>query len=50
MLDLMGELYGMDRHHALAMASVVVDLRITQLVNQVCGVHALLAHRALQSE
>jgi hypothetical protein len=40
----------MDRHHALAMASVVVDLHITRPVNQVCGVHALLPHGALQAK
>jgi acetamidase/formamidase len=47
MVDLMGELYGVDRHHELAMASVIVDLRITQIVNQIRGVHAVLPHRAI---
>ena len=47
MLDLMGELYGLGRHDALALASLVVDLRITQVVNGVQGVHALLPHGAL---
>ncbi len=32
-----------DRVHALAVATVVVDLRITQMVNQVRGVHAVLS-------
>lgn len=48
MLDLMKELYGMERQEALAMASLVVDLRVTQIVNQVRGVHAVLHPRAIQ--
>jgi acetamidase/formamidase len=47
MLDLMGELYGLKQAEALALASVVVDLRITQLCNGVRGVHALLPHGAI---
>ncbi len=38
----------LSRADATALASVVVDLRITQIVNQVCGVHAVLPHDALQ--
>ncbi len=49
MLDLMGEQYGLERRDALALASLVVDLRVTQIVNQVRGVHALLPHGALLS-
>jgi acetamidase/formamidase len=48
MLDLMGELYGLERRDALALASLVVDLRVTQVVNGVQGVHALLPHGALK--
>ncbi len=48
MLDLMGELIGLDRHTALALASVAVDLRITQVANGVWGVHALLPHGAVR--
>ncbi|CAA9386037.1 MAG: hypothetical protein AVDCRST_MAG22-275 [uncultured Rubrobacteraceae bacterium] len=48
MLDLMGELLGVDRHRALALASVAVDLRITQVVNEAQGVHALLPHGAIR--
>ena len=48
MLDLMGELFGIDRHRALALASVAVDLRITQVVNDAKGVHALLPHGAIR--
>lgn len=50
MLDLITEQYGMSRQAALALASVVVDLRITQLVNGgVLGVHALLPHGAIRA-
>jgi acetamidase/formamidase len=42
MLQLMGRELGLERRDALALASVVVDLRITQLVNGVAGVHAVL--------
>ena len=43
MVDLMVEKYDLDRHQALGLASVVVDLRITQIVNHTKGVHAVLA-------
>jgi acetamidase/formamidase len=42
MLDLMERELEVGRSHALALASVAVDLRITQIVNQVKGVHAVL--------
>jgi len=41
-LDLMERERGLERRDALALASVVVDLRVTQLVNGVRGVHAVL--------
>jgi acetamidase/formamidase len=48
MIDLMLIRYaGLERPDAVALASVTVDLRITQIVNQVCGVHALLPHGAI---
>ena len=47
MLDLMHELHGLDRKEALALASLVVDLRITQVVNGTRGVHAVLPHGVL---
>ncbi|MBA2363974.1 MAG: acetamidase/formamidase family protein [Chloroflexia bacterium] len=50
MLDLMGERLGLDRPEALALASVVVDLRITQIVNGVRGIHAFLAHDAVEQD
>jgi acetamidase/formamidase len=40
-------LYTVDRPTALALASPVVDLRITQVANQVWGVHAVLPDGAL---
>ena len=42
MLDLMEREHGLPRGDALALASVVVDLRVTQVVNKVLGVHAVL--------
>ena len=44
----MGREHGLERRDALALASVVVDLRVTQLVNGVKGVHALLADDAFR--
>jgi acetamidase/formamidase len=34
----------LERRDALALASVAVDLRVTQIVNRVKGVHAVLPH------
>jgi acetamidase/formamidase len=48
MLDLMGREHGFERREALAYASVVVDLRVTQMVNRARGVHARLPHGALR--
>ena len=47
-LELMGREHGLERREALALASVVVDLRVTQLVNGARGIHARLAHDALR--
>ncbi|MBA3824156.1 MAG: acetamidase/formamidase family protein [Ktedonobacterales bacterium] len=47
MLDLLGEMHGLSRDDALALASLVVDLHITQIVNGTVGVHAILPHGAL---
>lgn len=44
MVDLVQELHGIGRKEALAMCSPSVDMRITQMVNGVCGVHAVLPH------
>jgi acetamidase/formamidase len=42
MLDHLQRTYGLGRSHALALTSLVVNLRITQIVNRTMGVHALL--------
>ena len=48
MLDLMQRELGVGRSEALALASVVVDLRVTQVVNESLGVHAVLRDDALR--
>jgi acetamidase/formamidase len=48
MLELMEREHGYSRRDALALASVVVDLRVTQLVNGVRGVHAILRDGAIR--
>lgn len=48
MLDLIEREHGLERREALALASVVVDLRVTQLVNDVLGVHAELRDDAFE--
>jgi acetamidase/formamidase len=48
MLELFGREHGVERPEALALASLVVDLRVTQMVNGVRGVHARLPHGALR--
>ncbi|HLG64148.1 MAG TPA: acetamidase/formamidase family protein [Ktedonosporobacter sp.] len=49
MLNLMGEQYSISRPQALALASTVVDMHITQIVNgKMCGVHAVLPHGAIK--
>jgi acetamidase/formamidase len=47
MLGWLQDLYTVDRATALALASPVVDLRVTQVANQVWGVHAVLPDGAL---
>ncbi len=49
MLDLLCELYPVTRADAYALASAVVDLHVTQIVNGgVLGVHAILPHGAIR--
>jgi acetamidase/formamidase len=48
MLDLMERELGIDRGYALALASVAVDVRVTQIVNGVKGVHAVLRDDAIR--
>ncbi len=50
MIALMAEMYSISRQEALSLASLVVDLRITQVVNTVWGVHAVLPHGALRRQ
>jgi acetamidase/formamidase len=48
MVTWMQSLLGLGRAAALALASVVVDLRITQIANETWGAHAVLPHDRLQ--
>ena len=48
MLRLIEREHGLDRKYALAVASVTVDVRVTQLVNGGLGAHAVLAHDAFR--
>jgi acetamidase/formamidase len=48
MLELMRREHGVERRDALALASVAVDLRVTQVVNGIKGVHAVLRHDAIR--
>lgn len=47
MLDLIQADFAVDRRTALALASVCVDLRLTQICNGVVGVHAVLPRGAI---
>jgi acetamidase/formamidase len=49
MLTWLQGLYGLDKAAALAVASPVVDLRVTQVANQAWGVHAVLPHGAIRA-
>ncbi len=48
LLDLMEREHGVSRDDALALASVVADLRVTQVVNGALGVHAVLRDDAIR--
>lgn len=48
MIRLMQRLYGYEYKEAVAIASLTVDLRITQIVNGVRGVHAYLPDNGIQ--
>jgi acetamidase/formamidase len=50
MLALMGQELGLGKDDALALASVAVDLRVTQVVNGQVGVHAVLRDDAIRSQ
>jgi acetamidase/formamidase len=47
-LDILLEQYKVSRLDALALASLVVDVHVTQVVNGVRGVHALLPHGVIR--
>ncbi len=47
MLQLIEEKHGIKRPVSLGLASVLVDMRVTQIVNGVRGVHAVLPHGAI---
>jgi len=40
--------FGLERKDALALISVTADVRISQLVNGVQGVHVVLPHGAIE--
>jgi acetamidase/formamidase len=48
MLGWVQSLYDVDKTTALALASPTVDLRVTQIANQVWGVHAVLPDGVLR--
>ncbi|KDN21803.1 acetamidase/formamidase family protein [Amycolatopsis rifamycinica] len=48
MVTWLQRLHALDRPTALALASPVVDLRITQVANETWGVHAVLPHDAIR--
>ena len=48
MFDLLGRLFAVSRADAVALASVAVDVRVTQIVNQIVGAHAVLPPGALR--
>ena len=48
MLTLVQRSYGVSRPDAVALASVAVDVRVTQIVNQTVGAHAVLRHGAVR--
>ena len=50
MLDYMEDRYQLTRPRALALASLAVHVRVTQIVNTISGVHAILPHDALKIE
>lgn len=48
MVEFIQELHGIEKTEALALSSLVVDLRVTQVVNGVKGVHAVLPHGSIR--
>lgn len=50
MVDWIARLHGIGRAEALAMASVAVSMRVTQVANRTWGVHALLPHDSILTD
>lgn len=48
MLELIAREHGIERKEGLALASVAVDMRVTQVVNAIKGVHAVLRDDAVR--
>ena len=48
MFKLIQQQYGVSRVDAIALASVTVDVHVTQIVNGIRGVHASLPHGAIR--
>ncbi|MGH7921665.1 MAG: acetamidase/formamidase family protein [Candidatus Dormibacteraceae bacterium] len=48
MVELVAQIHDVGQREALALASVTVDLHVTQIVNGVVGVHAILPHGAIR--
>jgi acetamidase/formamidase len=48
MYELLAKLYSVSRTDAIALSSVAVDVRVTQIVNQIVGVHAILPPGAIR--
>ena len=48
MFGLLQRRFGVSRTEAVALASVAVDVRVTQIVNQTVGAHAVLPHGAVR--
>jgi acetamidase/formamidase len=48
MYALIGRLHGVSRPDAVALASLAVDVRVTQIVNRTVGAHCVLPHGAIR--
>jgi acetamidase/formamidase len=50
MVDVIADRLDLNRADALNLAGLAVDLRVTQVVNGICGVHAVLADDAIEQD
>ena len=48
MIDWLVEMLGISRDHAYSFCSFVVDLHVTQTVNNVKGVHAMIEKKLIE--